>query len=77
MSTDQTTQPASTPSVHKAIVDDRDGNKIFTFRNLDIGLHTTWKTCAAMRGLSMEEFGVLALKEYIKKAIEGGKKVVE
>ena len=46
--------------------------KVFTFRALDPILHTTWKTCAAMSGVSMEEFGVQAIRDRIKKELSTG-----
>jgi hypothetical protein len=52
---------------------EREDVKSFTFRALDPILHLTWKTCAAMSGRSMEEFGIAAIKEYIKQALTKGK----
>ena len=58
----------------KAQANEKEGTKSFTFRNLDPNLHTTWKTCASMRGTSMEEFGIKAIKEYIKVMLTPSKK---
>jgi predicted HicB family RNase H-like nuclease len=52
---------------------ERNEGKSFMFRNLDYNLHTTWKTCASMAGQSMEEFGIEALKDYIKRALLSSK----
>ena len=39
--------------------------KSFTFRNLPLPLHTAWKTYAALAGVSMEEFAITAIQDYI------------
>jgi hypothetical protein len=52
---------------------EKEETKSFAFRALDPVLHTTWKTCAAMSGISMEEFGIAAIKEHIKKTLIGNK----
>lgn len=44
--------------------------KAFTFRNIPLTLHKAWKTCAALSGISMEEFALHALQEHIKKMAE-------
>ena len=43
--------------------------KVFTIRGIDPKLHMSWKTCAALAGISMEEFGLQAVREYVKKAL--------
>jgi hypothetical protein len=39
--------------------------KTFTFRNIPLTLHTVWKTCAVISGVSMEEFALTALQKHI------------
>ena len=40
--------------------------KAYTFRNISPVLHKAWKTCAAIVGISMEEFALLAIQERIE-----------
>jgi hypothetical protein len=78
MSTDQATQSllnqTNPDHLIKQINEEKEIAKSFTFRNLDPTLHTTWKTCAAMAGVSMEEFGAAAIKEYVRQSIEKSSK---
>ena len=40
--------------------------KAYTFRNVSATLHKAWKTCAALTGISMEEFALTAIQERIE-----------
>lgn len=46
-------------------------DKTFTFRSVPSALHKAWKMCAAIAGISMEEFALTAIQTYIEHVMIG------
>jgi hypothetical protein len=64
----QPTQPQTQPQqTITATNENGEERKSFTFRNIPPDLHKSWKICAALSGLNMEEFGLKGIQEKIEK----------